>query len=75
MPERRLAAQHWNAVERYMRTGERHDYTRTSDGKRVRGLDYFEGKQINGVELETNPGEIEDMYLRGDLDQTIYQTT
>lgn len=69
--ERRLAAQHWHATKRYTETGLSNDYV-GSTGRLVRGLDYFEGKEINGVELESRHGSVEFMEMRGELDQSIY---
>jgi hypothetical protein len=64
--ERTLVAKHHNAIQRYLEKNETHDRT-NADGKLVRGLDYFAGKMVNGVELETRKGALEDLEMRGDL--------
>lgn len=43
--DRSLIGQHWNAVQRAMRTGETNDYI-NPDGQLIRGLDYFRGRTV-----------------------------
>lgn len=43
--DRSLIGQHWNAVQRAVRTGTTDDYINT-DGQLIRGLDYFRGRTV-----------------------------
>lgn len=62
--ERRLVAQHDNAIRRYMRHGD------------FKGLRRFEGKSVYGFELEANPDALDDLAAEGRLDfDTIYPDT
>jgi hypothetical protein len=54
--ERSTVGKHWNAVKRYVERGD--DST----------LAKFEGRTVNGVELETNPDEIDDIAIRHGMD-------
>jgi hypothetical protein len=65
--ERTLVGKYNYALGRYLDKGETSDYT-NADGKLVRGLSYFEGKKVNGVELETRTGMLDDRFMRHELD-------
>jgi hypothetical protein len=69
--ERSLIGQHYNGGERYLRTGRTDDYL-NDNGKLIRGLDYFEGMEIDGFEFNTNTNDWDDAYMIGELDQGPY---
>lgn len=71
--DRSLIGQHHNAIARAMDTGRTDDYV-NGQGKVVRGLDYFEGQQVQGVELATDLNNLYWMQLTGELDQGPYET-
>ena len=54
--DRSLAGEHWNAVQRFLATGDSDQLAR------------FRGLPVAGVELETDPDVIEDREVEGDLD-------
>jgi hypothetical protein len=53
---RSLIAGHWNALNRFAATGD------------VAVLRPFEGKRVAGVELATDPDQVEEYLRRGELD-------
>jgi hypothetical protein len=53
---RSVAARHWNAISRFAATGD------------ASVLAPFRGKRVGGVELATDPDQIEEYLRRGEID-------